>query len=509
MATPSLLLVDDSTEFCMSLKRALSGAFSVAAVHSPEEAAEIPSPPPDLILLDLRLRPGSDDTTESLKLLQRFRQVLPDTPVLVITAYGDVDKAVECIRLGAADFMEKDKGLRELRARLARALEHARLTSRVRQLEEELAIVEPRQLVGESAAIGEVKGMIAAVARDAAVTVLITGETGTGKELVARAIHATGPRAQSAFVPVAIAALPPSMVEAELFGYEAGAFTDAKRRHIGFIERAQGGVLFLDEIGELPLATQVRLLRFLEERTVARLGAREEVAVDCQVVAATNADLGGAIRQGQFREDLYYRLKVCEIRIPPLRERRTDIPLLVDHFFAKVGGRRKSGASLSPLAAEALAQYAWPGNVRELRNAIESALLRSALRRHSQIEADDLPEELRRTGPINGQAAAREARHQTDPGGLNEALARLELEQVERALRAVEGRKSDAWRLLGLNDRFALRRRVLRIFRDHLDLAALFPAVAHAFPPVRKRRYSAIIVPNGKASGPKSGGERE
>jgi DNA-binding NtrC family response regulator len=488
VAGPSILLVDDSRDYCASLVRALQGSYRVTAAQSTSEALESISPPPDAILLDLRLEPESDNTAEALDLLQHFRATLPEVPVLIITAYGDIDQAVACMRLGAADFVEKGKGLGELKARLEKALAQARVATRLRQLEEELAIVEPRELVGASAAMAEVKEMIAAVARDAQVTVLLTGETGTGKELVARAIHASGSRGSRPFVPVAVTALPATTVEAELFGYEPGAFTDARQRHVGFIERAEGGVLFLDEIAELPPATQVKLLRFLEERTISRLGGREEIPVDVQVITATNADLGEAIRRGAFREDLYYRLKVCEIRLPPLRERREDLPLLVEHFLAKLGARGRGLTAVSEQAMAALDRYGWPGNVRELRNALEAALLKASLRRHRQVALEDLPAEVG-AAVSEQQEATRPALKLTDRGELRpleEVLAEAELAEVERALAATGGRKTEAWKRLGLNDRYVFTRRVRRLCGRYPRIAAKFPSVTAAFGPKRK-----------------------
>lgn len=478
-----MLLVDDSAEYAASLARALRSTYDLVAVQSAAEALQRLSPPPDAILLDLRLVPESADTSSALSLLRELREKLPAVPVLVITAYGDIDQAVECMRLGATDFVEKAKGLGELKVRIEKALAQARMATRLRQLEEELAIVEPRQLVGKSDALREIKELTAAVARDGCVTVLLTGETGTGKELVARAIHASGPRAQAPFVAVAIPTLPPTTLEAELFGYEPGAFTDARRRHVGFIERADGGVLFLDEIGELSPATQVKLLRFLEERTILRLAGREEILVDVQVIAATNADLAEAVLRGQFREDLYYRLKVCEIRLPPLRERREDIPLLVEHFLTTLRARGRGIAAVSSEAQAALERYPWPGNVRELRNTIEAALLKANLRRHSRIELADLPVEVMRSS--SGLPEPPEPGSEVLPvlplRPLDEVLAEAELAEVQRALMAVGGRKGEAWKILGLNDRFVFTRRVKRVLTRFPHLATKFAVVAAAF----------------------------
>jgi DNA-binding NtrC family response regulator len=395
----------------------------------------------------------------------------------MITAYGDVGSAVECMRLGASDFIQKDSDVRVLKARIEKALDNARVSSRLLQLEAELEIVEPRSIIGSSRAMAEVKEMIAAVARDGQTSVLIRGETGTGKELVARSIHASSFRSGSPFVAVALAALPAATVESELFGHEPGAFTDARRQHVGLIERAHGGALFLDEIGELEPTLQVKLLRFLEERLVRRLGGQREIPVDVQLVAATNADLPILIREGRFREDFYYRLKVCEIRVPSLRERREDIPALVDFYVVKLGAK-KGIRRVSPEAMDALQAFDWPGNVRELRNALESGIVKANLRRHEQVEIHDLPEEVRGTKDPAHCNKPRPHGSETGRLVLEEALARAELEQVEVALQKAGGKKSEVWKILGLNDRYVLSRRIRR-------LITRFPTVVDEYSLVR------------------------
>lgn len=481
MRRPHLLLVDDSEAFRRSLSRALSRDYIVSEVSSASQACAALSPPPDAVLLDLRLQGDNSEDTGSLNLLCLIRRDLPQVPVIMVTAFGDVATAVECMQLGAADFIQKGGDVRELKARIQKALEGARVSSRLRQIEEELAIVEPRELLGVAPALLEIKEMIAAVAREAQVSVLITGETGTGKELVARSIHASGPRSGGPFIAVAIAALPTSTVESELFGHEKGAFTDAQRQHIGLIERAHRGVLFLDEIGELSPSVQVKLLRFLEERLISRLGGQQEIPVDVQIVAATNADLPELIRSGQFREDLYYRLKVCEIRLPQLRDRGEDIPMLTEHFLAKLG-RAKGILKASPEAMDAIKRYSWPGNVRELRNALEAAVLKASLRNRQVVSVEDLPEEIRTIGePTKRTLPSGTTRAGQPPNPLEEALARAELVQVDDALRQVGGKKAEAWKLLGLNDRFVFTRRVRRLVSRFPDLAAEYPAVQAAF----------------------------
>lgn len=474
MAKPVLLLVDDNENFCRSLAAALSRDCEVKTAASLAEARGALFPLPDAVLLDLRLDDADPTNVEGLEFLRELRRQWPAIPVVMITGYGDVATAVECMREGAVDFIEKVADLREVRIRLERALEHAHLVQRMEALEEELKIVAPRELIGDSPQMREVKALVAAAAQDGNVTVLIEGETGTGKELVARAIHASGPRRSKPFVAVAIAALPATMVESELFGYEKGAFTGAQQRHIGHLERAHGGSLFLDEIDELEPSVQVKLLRFLEERVLTRLGGSKEIPVDVQIVAATNEDLGRLVREGRFREDLYHRLRVFEIRLPALRDRKSDIPLLVNHFFQKLGGPARGLSGVEPAALDLLCCYHWPGNVRELRNTIERSILKAGIAKHRRIEVGDLPAELR-------EPATAGTSHVAEDAALEEALARTELAEIERALEKAGGKKTEAWKLLGLNDRYALRRRVLRLLENYPRLAERFPRVREAY----------------------------
>lgn len=478
MPKRTLLIVDDNEAFSNSLRRALRSDYEVRLARTPTEAASAMAPPPDAVLLDLRLDERSPDNQDGLILLRTFKQQFAQIPVLIITAFGDIETAVECMKLGAVDFLQKPQvDIREIKARLARAIEHSNLSRRYTQLERELRLIEPRRIVGRSPQIMSLKRMIDAVARDGQVTVLIRGETGTGKELVARAIHAQGGRHLEPFVPVMLNAIPHSMIEPELFGYEAGAFTDARERRIGYLERAHSGVLFLDEIGEVDTNVQVKLLRFLEEREFQRLGSRQNIKVDLQIVAATNADLAERVEEGRFREDLYFRLKVHELIIAPLRERADDIPLLVEHFLLLFHQRGKRLVQVAPDALDALARSAWPGNVRQLKNAIESAIFTAEMHDHQRIEVDDLPADVLAGGGERQEAAG------LANGNLNvqEALARTELAYIEKALQATLGKKAEAWRLLGYNDRFALRRRVKRILDQYPRLQGEFPVVRDSF----------------------------
>lgn len=471
MAKPVLLIVDDDEAFLNSSRRALSGDYDVLCAKSEAEAAAFLSPPPDVVLLDVRLNERDPDNKDGLVVLQSLRQRLPDTPVLMITAHGEIEVAVEAMRLGAVDFIQKPRAeLREIKARLRRAVEHSRLSRRVTQLEQELSRLQPREIIGASSGMLEVNRVIDALAVDGHVTVLVRGETGTGKELVARAIHSRGWRRTGPFVPVMLNALPLSMLESELFGYESGAFTDARDRHIGYLEKAHGGVLFLDEIGDVDANVQVKLLRFIEEREFQRLGSTAPIKVDVQIVAATNANLEDSVREKRFREDLYFRLKVHEIALPSLQERPEDIPLLVDYFIELFRHQGKKVGPISRTALEALQECPWPGNVRQLRNAIESAIFNAEMRRHRRIEVEDLPADLRGAGrvPLNS------AETQTGPN-IHEVLARTELSCIAQALRTAHGKKAEASRILGYNDRFAMYRRVRRILEQHPQMKDEFP----------------------------------
>jgi DNA-binding NtrC family response regulator len=476
-AKPRLLVVDDDKEFLGALSRALSSEYQVIVAASSREAVEQLSRRPDLALLDLRLDVDSPDDRSGLKLLETLRQMFPDLPVVMITAYGDVSTAVECMRLGALDFIQKPLGdIREIRPRLARAIEHSSLVLRVQQLQSDIALIEPREIVGSSAAMVRVKQAIQAAARNGDVTVLIRGETGTGKELVARAIHKSGRRGRGPFTAVSLTALPASMVEAELFGYEAGAFTDARKGHPGYLEQAERGVLFLDEIGETPPNVQTKLLRFLEEREVQRIGATRTIQIDTQVVAATNSNLEAMVSCGEFREDLYFRLRVCEIAVPSLRERREDIPEILEYLIERSRLRGHRVHSIAPAALQLLTTAPWPGNVRQMKNALESAAFSAEMGGHTTIEADDIPVGL---DPTRQDRSSVPAQARIGPGfDIGREVARAELGFIAEAFRLSNGKKSEAWRLLNYNDRFALHRRLRSLFRRHPELSSDFPDLA-------------------------------
>jgi DNA-binding NtrC family response regulator len=478
VSKPTLLIVDDNEEFLAALKRSLRPEYDIRAARSKEEAATLLSPPPNLALLDLRLVEEDSTNRDGVALLQHILRQYSQVPVLMMTAYADIDTAVECLKLGAVDFIQKGRSdIREIKARLSSALKQAQLSRRVTELEHELHLIEPRKIVGGSGKILEVKRLIEVVARDGEVTVLIRGETGTGKELVAHAIHASGRRRHYPFVAVALPTIPAAVVESEMFGHEAGAFTDARRRHVGYLEQAHNGIIFLDEIGDLALESQVKFLRFLEEREFRRVGGSRPIRVDVQIVAATNSDLEAKVRAGQFREDLYYRLKVQEITLPPLREHTEDIPQLVEHYLHLARQRGKKVNQIAPTALHGLKKSPWPGNVRQLKNTIESAIFRAELNAHDQIEVDDLPPDISSINP----SSKNDDSHLFSPDAANftiqEALARAELFYIEKVLQMTKGRKSEAWKILGYNDRYSLYRRVRRIAEQYPHAVSEFPLV--------------------------------
>lgn len=480
--TPRLLIVDDNRSFLAALERALRANFSLSTATNEEDALQAFSAGPDIVLLDIRLDEADAQNRAGVELLKGFLAMRSGTPVVMTSAYGDMDIAVECMRLGAADFIDKadllqsPSGLKELRQRLNSALERARLSRKVEQLEEQLERLEPVEIIGNSPQLSQIKQLLPVVAQDGKVTVLIRGETGTGKELVAQAVHRLGWRSKEPFVSVNIGAFNPSLVESELFGHEAGAFTSATKRRVGYIEKARGGCLLFDEIGDLTPDVQLKLLRFLEERRFSRVGSTVEIQVDVQIVCATNRDLERAVSEGRLREDLYFRLKSLEIVLPSLRDRREDIAPLCEHFlnlFRQQGRSRIQ--EISSDTARVLLSYDWPGNIRELRAVLERANIYAMYHGHTRLEVEDLPLELL-TAASSPQITPPEP---SFDNGLNLSLelARVECAYIERALKLTEERKSEAWKLLGLNDRFALLRRAKGLLQSFPELAREFPTV--------------------------------
>jgi two-component system, NtrC family, nitrogen regulation response regulator GlnG len=419
MTTPRILIADDEDSLRWVLEKGLRQVgYDVIAVADGEAAVRASEAEPfDLIFLDIRM-PGLD----GLSALERLREIRPDACVVVMTAHGTMDTAIKAMQQGAYDYLTKPFDLDEVLLLCERALAAARLTQEVARLRRGLEEVrEFSALIGRHPRMQDVYKTIGRIA-GTDVTVLLRGESGTGKELVARAIHDYSRRSGRPFVAVSCAAIPATLLESEMFGHERGAFTDAKERRLGKFELAHGGTLYLDEIGDMPLELQTKLLRSLQERAIERLGGRESIAIDVRVLAATNRDLELLMRDGRFREDLFYRLNVVAINLPPLRERRRDIPLLVEHFLAKYAddlGER----GVAPEALDRLVGYGWPGNVRELENVIQRAMV---LATTGVILPEHLP-----IGPVSAAASA------GVDGSLEEVIERKLIECV-RGLRQLD-----------------------------------------------------------------------
>jgi DNA-binding NtrC family response regulator len=437
-----ILVIEDEEKYRRVISLHLSsGGYDVKAAGSAEEGLKHASEA-DLVLTDLKL-PGMD----GLALLEQLRAQNMFTPVIVMSAFGTVEIAVDAMKKGAVDFLPKPFSLDHLTVVVEKALEVRKLRDENRELREALGKkYQFENIIGHSAAMQEIFATVTRVAPTRA-TMLLGGESGVGKDMIARAIHQHSPRKDRPFVKINCAALPENLMESELFGYEKGAFTGANVSKPGKFEAANTGTVFLDEIGDVPASIQVKLLRVLQEREFERLGSNRTQHTDVRVIAATNVDLREALEQGTFREDLYYRLNVVSLNIPPLRERKEDIPYLVDHFAHKFGGR------ISESAIERLMAYHWPGNVRELENVVERSIL---LASGPQVEAADVR--------IDTAQRSRPAAAAASDGFLPEGMTLDQYEQslIREALKRADGNKSHAARLLGLT-RNALRYRLAQM----------------------------------------------
>lgn len=454
----TVLVVDDEKLVRWSLRDALlSRGYEVTLAESGEEALRISREVPfDVILLDIRL--PDIDGTEVLKRLKRENH---PASVIMISAFADIQTAVETIRHGADDFVGKPLDPDDVCLRAERVLSADRLRSQVEHFRRWQQESTPK-VVGHSKVLRDVLRQAEALGQGGSPTVLITGESGTGKDLLARTVHSLGLRKNTPFMEIHCSTIPETLLESELFGYEKGAFTDARSRKRGLFELADGGMVFLNEIGDLPMATQAKLLGVLENREFRRLGGTSLIQVDVQVIAATNQDLKAIIRKGQFRQDLYYRLNVIRLELPPLRERKEDIPLLIDHFLEIFNRQfRRKFTGCDPAALQYLLGYSWPGNVRELQNIIERILLMEAgpLVRvdHLPCEILEVPEDQSCLLPETcGKHCLRVCREN------DLSLERAERMMIEAALRRTGGNQTHAARLLGIT-RDTLRYRLQKL----------------------------------------------
>jgi two-component system response regulator AtoC len=468
-----VLIVDDEQNLRHMLQTLLKReGYEPIGVPSVENALlELGDHAYDIVITDLRM-PGRS----GMELVDEIRRRNMDTTVVVMTAYGSRDIAIEAMKRGAYDYISKPFEADELVLLLRKAEERERLFRENQSLHRQIEAggQEPEaglgDLVARSRQMIDLFRTVRKIAEFKS-TVLVDGESGTGKELIARAIHRLSPRSGNPFIAVNCGAIPDALLESELFGHRKGAFTDANRDRKGLFEEASGGTLFLDEIGELPVALQVKLLRALQEGEVRRLGDSQDIKVDVRVVAATARDLSAEVARGAFREDLFYRLNVFALHLPPLRERREDIPLLIDHFLARMNARMGLAvAGAAPEAMRLLVEYDWPGNVRELENSIERAIV---LCEGQQIEVDALPERVRRTPPSSAVPPALDA----DEGDLSikRASRRSEEALIRRALQKTRGNRTRAAELLEISHRallYKIKEYGISVGRDTRELAA-------------------------------------
>jgi DNA-binding NtrC family response regulator len=454
MNQPSLLVVDDEAGVRESLRHVFGGDFRISEAESGEEAIRtVKADKPEIILLDI-LMPGID----GLEVLKQIKGAHPEGEVIMLTALNTARSAFTSKEFGAFDYVTKPFDVDEIRLRVNRALEKIQLVREVERLKEELGRrFGIENIVGRSERMLEIFKIVSLVAKRKS-TALLTGESGTGKELVARAIHFNSDRRDKAFVVVNCAALPDSLIESEIFGYERGAFTGAMQKKIGQFELANGGTLFLDEIGELSLGTQAKFLRAIESGTFMALGGREEVKVDVRVIAASNQDLAKQAEEGRFRADLFYRLNVVSIRMPSLREKKEDISLLINHFLAvKAEENSVPPKTLSPDVVDCFMSYPWPGNVRELENLIERLTILSP---RPVIGLEDLPAGLRNRDRTD--SLKEEVLKGSRP--LFEVVDQFEQELILKALQKTGFNQTKAASLLGTS------RRILRYKMEKLKI---------------------------------------
>ncbi len=437
----NIAVVDDESESLASISRALRKVgYEVLSFEDGETALQQidACKDVDLFVSDLKM-PGVD----GVQLLKKVREVNPEAGFLIVTGHGTVETAVEALKSGADDYILKPLDLFELRDRVRQILEHRRPRNELRTLRRQmLSHLGTDKMVGQSAVMQDLLKQAATVAPTRS-TILLLGESGTGKDLLAQTIHDNSPRRKENFLPLNCAALSASLLESELFGFEKGSFTGAMERRVGKLELADRGTLFLDEIGEIPLEMQVKLLRFLETREIMRVGGNVAIKLDVRLMAATNRDLSQAVEKGIFRSDLYFRLKVVTLHVPPLRERQEDIPLLVSHFVQQFSGEHhKTVSQVSPDAMEVLAKYPWPGNVRELKNLIENLVIFS---RGDRLNIEDLPADI--LSKIEKQSLQQD---QSVPVFEDLSMGAIEKQAIVKALEKTGGNRLKASQLLGI-----------------------------------------------------------
>jgi two-component system response regulator HydG len=441
---PTILVVDDDEGHRITLETIIrSWGYKVVLASEGNKAVELAGNTPfDLILMDVRMA-GMD----GIDALGKIKAYNPAIPIVIMTAYSSVESAVEAMKAGAYDYLTKPLDFDELRLTMDRAMEHTHLKAENEQLKASLRIQDQaRQIIATSPPMQELLDMLAAIAPSEA-TVLITGDSGTGKELIARAIHANSSRSAGPLMAVNCAALSESLLESELFGHEKGAFTGADKRRDGLFVKADKGTVFLDEVGEMSVSMQAKLLRVLQEGEIQRVGGDTTISVDVRVIAATNRDLLQMVARNTFREDLFYRLNVVNLHVPPLKDRTSDIPALAQHFVNRYSGRNKKKIKgFAPRAMDRLLKYHWPGNVRELENVVERAVILSP---GEYITEKDLPLNL----SANSKTFPGEDKNSFDKHDETGSLDEVEKSAIATALEKTGGNKSEAARLLGITRR--------------------------------------------------------
>lgn len=431
-----VLVIDDEKNMRWAIKKALEkeGYMIYEAANGQEGLEKLEETYPNLILLDLRM-----PIMDGMEALQRIKKINEDIPVIMLTAHGTMESAVEAMKLGALDYISKPFDIEELKILIKKALDVGELKEQVSYLREELEKNTGKTIIGESPKMKELLKVVERVANTNA-TILILGESGTGKEVIANIIHYNSDRRDKPYVKINCGAIPENLIESELFGYEKGAFTGAIARKIGKFEKARGGTILLDEIGELDLAMQVKLLRVLQEKEFERVGGNEVVKIDIRVIAATNRDLLKMVQEGSFREDLYYRLNVIPIQIPPLRDRKEDIPLLIEYFLNHYGGEiGRKNMSINKEVQEKMIDYKWDGNIRELENVVERMTI---LSQQNIINQENLPREIAYLERVEEEFTLPE-----------EGICMEDLEQkfILQALERTEYNQTKAAKLLGMS----------------------------------------------------------
>ena len=450
MTKPKILIIDDDEEIRTQMKWAVAADYQVALAGDRKEAiGHFREHRPQVVLLDLGLPPNPNDTTEGMATLAALLTLDRSAKIIIISGQSDRENAVRAIGAGAYDFLSKPLDVEQLRLLLQRCVFVSELERDYRQLQDEERPGMFEGILGSNEKMEELFKTVGKVAK-ATAPVLILGESGTGKEMIANAIHRRSPFKNKPFVAINCNAIPENLIESELFGYEKGSFTGANTQKIGLIETAAGGTLFLDEIGDLPPPMQVKMLRFLQEKRIQRVGGRQEIEVDVRVLAATHVDLTDAIKEGRFREDLYFRLAVVVCKLPPLRERGDDVILLAQDFLKRFGKQnRRDNLSFDPLALKAIASYPWPGNVRELQNRIQRSVIMADGRR---ITCEDLEiPSMAGDGATGTSMAVGTTVGVSLAGGLKEAREALERELVNQALERTDGNISAAAKELGVS----------------------------------------------------------